>query len=236
MLLALGNYLNRVVILMTENHFAFIVTGDTFRLKNAELFDGLAKPKIYEQNQIIYQQGDKASHVYYLKTGRVQIFIGSVNGAEKTLAVFSKGSLFGKSAFFDQLPRSSGAKALTKTEIICVDQMMMMDIISRHPQLALDMLGYLAKTIRLFANQIENMTFLQADRRIARYIVDNFSGNLKKTTITCTHDEISGTVGASRVTVSKILNRFAQKGWINTGYKCIEVTDAQALTDFAFKG
>ena len=217
-----------------ENHYAFIATGDIFKLRDVEIFDALAECEIYERNQMIYQQGDEGSCVYYLKNGKVRIYICSASGDEKTLAVFSKGSLFGKSAFFDHMPRSSCAKALSKTEIIRIDKPMMMDIIGKHPEFALDMLEYLSKTIRMFSNQIETMTFLQADRRIAQFIVDNLSEDAKKHEVSCTHEEISSTIGVSRVTVSKILGRFMDDRWIATGYKSIAVTDVKALTDFAF--
>ena len=101
---------------MPENLYAFDMAGDIFRLNNTEIFNGLAEPKTYEKNAIIYQQGDEAEYVYYLRGGKVQIYLGSPNGAEKTLAVFAKGSLFGKSSFFDGMPRTSSAKALLKSE------------------------------------------------------------------------------------------------------------------------
>ena len=207
---------------------------DIFRFKNNEMFQGLQNTKAYQKGQIIYQQGDEAGYVYYLKHGRVQIYVASSDGSEKTLAAFSGESLFGKSAFFEKMPRASCAKAITKSEIICIDKSMMMDIISRYPQFAIDMLEYLSKTIRVFSNQIENMVFLQADKRIARYIADNVSDS--KQSVACTHDEIAGAIGVSRVTVSNILREFVQNGWIDTGYRIIQVTDLKALTDFAQHG
>ena len=214
--------------MMTENN------QHVFRLKNPEIFDGLAKPKMYENGQIIYAQGDKADYVYYLVSGKVRIYVGSPSGSEKTLAVFTGGSLFGKSAFFDKLPRASCAKALKKSEIILIDKVMMTTLIGSYPQFAIDMLEYLSKTIRVFSNQIENISFLPANKRIAMFILDNLSEELNGKYVIGTHDEISETVGVSRVTVSKILNRFAEKGWIQTHYKTIEVINKQALVDFTF--
>jgi CRP-like cAMP-binding protein len=211
------------------NKAIFSTEGSVFKLKNSEIFDGLAKPQIYKKNQIIYMQGDKAGNVYYLVGGRVQIYVGSASGSEKTLATFSGGSLFGKSAFFDNLPRASCARALERSEIIHINKKMMTDIISSYPQFAIDMLEYLSKTIRLFSNQIENISFLQADKRIAKFLLDNKIKNK----IPCTHDEISNTVGASRVTVSKILSKFTEKGWIETGYRFVKITNAHALENYA---
>jgi len=210
---------------------SFNVEGSIFRLKNSEIFDGLAEPKVYQREQIIYQQGDEPEYVYYLKSGRVQIYVASPGGAERILAVFTAGNLFGKSSFFDKMPRASCAKALQKSEIVRVDKSMMMGLIARYPQFAFDMLEYLSGTIRVFSGQIENMSFLTADRRVARFLVENLPA-APGAGIACTHDEISGVIGASRVTVSKILNRFAQNGWIETGYREIRVRDAEALTAF----
>ncbi|MCL2576532.1 MAG: Crp/Fnr family transcriptional regulator [Defluviitaleaceae bacterium] len=218
---------------MTNNTFsAFNAERSVFRLKNKEIFDSLDKPKTYEKNQVIYMQGDDAGHVYYLMSGKVQIYVGSPSGLERILVSFEGGSLFGKSAFFDNLPRASCARALKKSEIILIDKLMMKNIIGNEPQFALDMLEYLSKTIRLFSNYIENISFLQADKRIAIYIIDNAKNNC----VTCTHDEISDTIGASRVTVSKILSRFAESDWIETRYKVIHIKNIAALTAFAFEG
>lgn len=214
---------------MDNNSFSENPEGSVFRLKNREMFDNLASPKIFEKNKIIYTQGDDAKFVYYLKAGRVQIYVGSPGGAEKILAAFSGGSLFGKSAFFDKLPRATCARALEKSEIIQIDKQMMTEIIARRPQFALDMLEYLAKTIRVFSTQIENISFLKADKRLALYILENAENNY----IHCTHDEISATIGASRVTVSKILRRFARAGWIFTMYGSVKVLDAEKLREFA---
>ena len=217
-----------------ENFNPYNVEGNIFRLKNCELFDNLKAPALYEKNQMIYRQGDAADYVYYLKKGKVQIFISSAGGSEKILSIFSEGNLFGKSSFFDKMLRTSCAKALTKSEIIVIDKKMMADIISRRPDFALDLLEYLSKTVRMFSNQIENMSFLPADKRIARFLADNAT-NGKSRKIACTHDEIADLIGVSRVTVSKILGKFAQNGWIKTQYRSIKVINEGALSDFAFK-
>jgi len=188
------------------------------------------KTTIYEKGQMIYQQGDKPNSMYLLKKGRVRSFILSPNGSEKTIAVFEDGNLFGKSAFFDKQPYFSGAKALSRSEIVVIDKTMMSKIISNNPQFAIDMLADLSKTIRMLSNQIESMSFHQADKRVARFLLDNISNSPY---VNCTHDEISATIGTSRVTVSKILSRFEKSGFIETNYRMIKITNKQTLLAFA---
>lgn len=217
-----------------DEFYIFNAEGNIFRLKNCELFDNLKKPNVYEKGQSIYQQGDSAEFVYYLKKGKVQIFIASPNGSEKILTVFSEGSLFGKSSFFDKMQRTSSARAITKSEIIVIDKPTMTEIIGSHPEFAIDMLEYLSKGIRLLSNQIESLSFLQADKRIARFLVDTLSGSSTGGHIACTHDELANVIGVSRVTVSKILSQFVRSGWIITGYRLIQVINIELLRKFAF--
>jgi CRP/FNR family transcriptional regulator len=194
------------------------------------MFEGLKKPTVYEKEQFIYRQEEKADFIYYLKKGKVKSYIISPNGTEKTIAVFAEGDIFGKSSFFDKQPHFTCAKALTKSEIIVIDKKMMLELIGKNPQFALDMLEDLSKTIRMLSNQIENMSFHQTDKRIAMYLIDNTD---KSSQIVCTHDEISAVVGASRITVSKILSRFTRNGWIETRYRKIKIINPNGLTMFA---
>ncbi|MCL1845755.1 MAG: Crp/Fnr family transcriptional regulator [Defluviitaleaceae bacterium] len=211
-----------------------------FRLKNPEIFNDsadLTRAKIFEKDQIIYSQGDDGELIYFLKSGKVQIYVGSAGGAEKILAVFSGGGLFGKSAFFEKMPRATSARALKKSEIVPIDKNMLAEIIKKEPQFALDMLEYLSKTIRVFSNQIENISFLQADKRVAMFLLDNAQNGRNErierlprhSRVQATHDEIAATIGASRVTVSKILRRFARDGLIETKYREIKIIDPAAL-------
>jgi len=179
---------------------------------------------------MIYQQGDNPDYMYFLKSGKVRSFILSSNGSEKTIAVFAHGSLFGKSAFFDNQPYFSGAKTLARSEIVAIDRTMISELIIQNPQFAIDMLEDLSKTIRMLSNQIESMSFHQADKRIARFLTDNINTSL---CIPCTHDEISATIGASRTTVSKILSRLEKNGLIETKYRMIKIVNLQALLKFA---
>ena len=164
---------------------------------------------------LIYLQGTEATCFYYLKEGQVRSFIQSEDGAERALNVYGPGSLFGEASFFDELPRVSSAVALTSTEEI-----------EKDPELALAMMKYLARTVRLLSTQLDQMAFRPAQWRIARYLL-----SLSPTggPVRCTQEDIASSVSASRVTVSRVLNQLARQGIIELGYSTIFVWDIEAL-------
>lgn len=166
------------------------------------------------KGSILYHQGDKARCFYYLKKGRVKVVMTSADGMEKTLSTASAGEILGEAAFFDKMPRISSAYALTNIEVISVDEAKLLSLIKDNPKLALELLEIQATRIRQLSSQIDAITFMKADGRIAGLLLQSASSNI----VNYTHEEIAGIVGVSRVTVSKILNRFKREGLLKTDY------------------
>ena len=98
----------------------------------------------------------------------------------------------------------------------------------------MEMLRYLARTIRMLSDQVDNMTFLQADRRIARLLTA--MAEESGICIRCTHEEIGNRVGVSRVTVSKILSQFSRQGWIKPAYGSPDRLRSPCLEGFRLSG
>jgi len=180
---------------------------------------------------MIYLQNTQATCFYYLRRGKVKSFIQSEDGAERVLNIYHQGSLFGEASFFDELPRVSSAVALIPCEIVPIDRELVAREIANNPALAMMMLKYLARTVRVLSSQVDDMAFRPADQRVARYILSVFDGTPGQ--ITCTQDEIAASVSVSRVTVSRILNRFAKNGWIKIGYRTLVLLDRVHLQEMS---
>lgn len=127
---------------------------------------------------LIYLQGTEATCFYYLKEGRVKSFIQSETGGERVLNIYRAGSLFGEASFLDELPRVSSAVALTPCQLVPIDRELVTQAISRDPELALAMMKYLARTVRLLSHQVDQMAFRPAQWRVARYLLSGRWGRL----------------------------------------------------------
>ena len=170
----------------------------------------------YAKGQIIYQQGDRADLFYYVRKGRVRIFLSSESGMEKTLTVRGAGQcVLAKRPFLTASPAcrqpwpSPAAKSSRWIGRRCCG------CFGEQPDLAMHMLQYLARTVRMLSSQLDNMTFLQADRRIAQLLLEmGAHSEATPPLVHCTHEELGELAGCSRVTVSKTLDRFARLGWL----------------------
>ena len=208
-------------------------TYETFSARDAGLPEGVwaqfrhaGIPQRFEKGRIIYLQGQEPQYLYYLYEGRVRSFLASDEGEERVLAVYETGSIFGEASFFDGLPRVSSAVALTDCKIVIVDRATVMREFARDPTLALNMLNYLARTVRMLSDHVDHMSFLTADKRIVRLLL---AAADRTGQVSMSQDEIAVSVGVSRVTVNRILRALAAAGLVRTGYGGVQVLDRAGL-------
>lgn len=186
-------------------------------------------PQSWKPGQLIYLQDTEPTQFYYILSGTVKCFISSPDGDERTLTLHHGGELIGEASFFDRQPRVSSAVAVTSCRLVAVDRVRLKEVFARHPDLAVSMLEYLARTVRLLSAHVDG-AFLQADRRIARYLLGLVPD--ERGVLHCTHEEIGSSVGVSRVTVSRVLGEFDRRSWVETGYKALRILDRTALEHF----
>ncbi len=77
----------------------------------------MAGIKKLAKGEILFREGDPSDAMYVIKTGRIAITKNKGSG-EIILAEKKNGEMLGEMAFFDDKPRSAGAKAIADTEVI----------------------------------------------------------------------------------------------------------------------
>ena len=204
-----------------------ILSSSQLKSETQQIFEKFGRTRNFSKDEIIYRQGDIATTFCYLKKGKIKVYMTSIDGMEKTLNTASQGEILGEGAFFDKKPRVSSAKALTDCEVLMIDEKTLTELFSKHSHLAFELLEILANRIRLLSSQLDSITFMQADARIVKFLLENE----KDLRVSLSHEEIANAVGVSRVTVSKILSRFVQKGYLATEYRQIIIKDKKALAD-----
>ncbi len=188
-------------------------------------------PRTYRTGQLVYLQGTRPDHFYYLVSGSVRSFISSSAGEERVLAIHRTGDLMGEASFFDGCPRVTSAMALEDCQILAIDRAQLDAAFQRHPELALPMLQYLARTVRLLSDHVESSA-LPALQRVARWLLAQpgpGNGSIK-----ATHEGIGQAVGLSRVTVSRALGELSARGLVELGYRSVSVLDRGGLEGLAF--
>lgn len=190
-------------------------------------------PKVYAPGQMIYLQGEEPRELFYLVSGTARSFLSSPEGEERVLALHRGGSLMGEASFFDGCPRVSSAVAVSECRVVAVDWVQLERALEQEPHLAIPMLRHLAGTVGQLSGQVNDLSFQGAEPRLAAQLLREMN---EAGQVALTQEELGFRVGASRVTVARILGKWSRRGWVKTGYGGVEVLDQTALGDLAGQG
>ncbi|EQB3101126.1 Crp/Fnr family transcriptional regulator [Clostridium botulinum] len=199
-----------------------------------KIFEEAGTIKKYSKDEIIYFQEDVAENFYLIKSGRVRMFLISPEGTELTIEILRKGKLFGESSCFSYGSRLTSVSAATDVELISVSLENLYPYLTKYPELMVQMFHLMSLTMKNLSIQVSNMAFLPAEKKLAQLLVRlgvHFKKNKndKYYIIDYSHEEIAQLIGSCRVTVTKILNSFQEKGMISLGYKKIKIIDEKGL-------
>lgn len=193
-------------------------------------FETLPGARSYQPKETIYLEGAQAVQFYYLKKGRVRVYVTSGNGIQKVLTIYRNHTVFGEASFFDGMPRMTSAEAIEPSEIVVVSRDNILSCFKEQPALALAMIQSLSKTVRMLSTQIHQMSFLSADKRIIQFLL--LENAEKGSHIPYTQEELGNLAGCSRVTVSRTLKMLEKAGALTLSYGGISVIQPDMLKKY----
>lgn len=186
---------------------------------------------------MIYMQEDLADLIYYIVKGRIRVFQNISSGREVTLDVVEAGHIIGESAFLPKALRPTCIQAINAVHLIGFRAADMIPYFQSEPQLALHFLQQCSNTIDRLSLRVHEQCLLDRYGKVASFILDITATNspdkdTEDGNLPYTHENIADSLGLSRPTVTQVLRRFEQNGWITCGYGHVKVVDRQALALF----
>lgn len=191
----------------------------------------------YRPGQVVYIQGERSRTFYFLRRGRVKISIFRQDGSEKILAIQEENTFFGESAAFDGQPYFATATVLEPSEIFQIDRDDLMKAIQETPSIAFMISCALIRKMRLLAFQLEDLSFLDAQKRVVHILLSLAKelGIKKEDGLhiqkRITHEDIGRLTGLSRVTVTNILNYLERMNILKKSRCRITLTNHERLTN-----
>lgn len=189
-----------------------------------------------QPGHLIYMKGDPADKVYYILKGRVRIFENLSSGREMTLDVAEAGRIFGESAFAEGNLRPACVQAVNKVTLVSFRMVDILPCFRERTQFALHFLQLCSNTMDHLTVRMEEQCLLDRYGKMASYILDETApDSVEKGTaggiLPYTHEELSVSLGLNRSTVTMVLKKFEEEGWLERGYGFIKVLDRQALQE-----
>ena len=100
--------------------------------------------RLFKQGEIIFREGDPATEIYVIKSGKVDVSSGN-----RQLATIGENGIFGEMALIDKAPRSATVTAASDVELVPVDERQFLFLVSQTPFFALKVMRVLAGRLRV---------------------------------------------------------------------------------------
>lgn len=168
----------------------------------------------------IFMQGDAASDLYLITRGRVRAFTLSPAGKETTLEVMEAGRIFGELALLSGSYRSVSIQTVTDCQIVTASTEKLLPLCLDSEELTMLIFRHMADTCNYLTHQISRLVQYDSVQKVADFLLCEAESR-GCTKLPYTHQEIADSVSLNRVTVSRILSDFKEKGWIDSHYGSI---------------
>src|ERR1700704_3931845 len=159
----------------------------------------------FKRGEALFRKDDPGMHLYVVLDGAVKIALPGEFGQEALVSIMRPGDFFGELALFDGSPRSASATALEDTRAALLARDDFLVFLEAHPAAVRVVLDALAKTIRRLSDRVEDLIFLDVPSRVAKYLLDLVRSTGDGNELTLTQDELAAFIGASRVSVNRVL-------------------------------
>jgi len=191
----------------------------------------LMQKRLYKRNNMILMEEDAGDTLFILNQGSVKITRMSDDGREVILSILGDGDFFGEMSIFDGESRSANVIALEDSEVFILKRGDFLDLLEKHPKIAIALLQELAIRLRRSDQQIEGLSLSDAESRIAMSIIRLAEdlGVIKLGQVIIDNlpfqQDVANMAGTSRETVSRMLKLLERKGWIQRRGRQLIITN-----------
>ncbi|WP_029898717.1 Crp/Fnr family transcriptional regulator [Desulfohalovibrio reitneri] len=185
-------------------------------------------------DRVLFNEGQRAEGFYAVVEGRVKVYKLSPSGKEQILHVFGPGGVLAEAAVFSGGDYPASAMTLEPSRMLFFGRDAFRSLLAREPDLSMAMLGLLAGRLREFTQKVEALSLREAPQRLAAHILllraetgaDAFELDLPK-------GQLAALLGAQPETLSRMLRKMDEAGYIRLDGRKVRVVDPDALDDLA---
>lgn len=137
-------------------------------LNNEELgwIDERLTERTVERDELLFEENTPRRSLFLIRTGQVELYKTSSDGAEKRLAIFGPSDFLGEGSLMDDYPHNTSARALEKTSLLTIPREDFQKLFVDHPETAAKLLSSIARVISRRMRQ----TSTQVVNAAAQYI------------------------------------------------------------------
>ena len=180
----------------------------------------------------VFVEGDQADAIALLISGVVRVYKIGETGREITLYRFGLGEscILTANAILSRKSFPAIATVEKEAEAVMIPAEVFRDWVRRHDLWRAFVFDLLSDRLSTVMAVVDEVVFQRMDRRVAAWLLKRAA---RENPIRTTHQEIAADLGSSREVISRILEDFSQRSWVEVGRGTVAILDINALNSLA---
>lgn len=188
--------------------------------------------RMWDRGETVASAEDLKRKMYMLMQGEVHLVCTNNEGRRLVIATLEPGAIFGEGALNNPGEANVFAEAATDVTIWSVPASEARSMTIQYPILGWGMLQTYGKRLMQVENNLEDVAYKKLPERLAALLVE-LSNQENGLIQGVSHQALADRLGTYRETVSAILRDFKRQGWVELGYRRINILDAEELKEIA---
>lgn len=182
--------------------------------------------------QDVFVEGDQAEAIALLISGVVRVYKIGETGREITLYRFGLGEscILTANAILSRKSFPAIATIEKDAEAVMIPAEVFRDWVKRHDLWREFVFTLLSERLSTVLAVVDEVVFQRMDRRVAALLLAKAK---IQHPLRVTHQEIAADLGSSREVISRILEDFSQRGWVEVGRGVVEILERDELGNLA---
>lgn len=187
----------------------------------------------------IFNQGDKGIRAHIVIKGSVRISQYGTDGTHMVLRFIGPGELFGTVPLFTNRRYPADAIALTETTEASWSEAALLDLITRHPQIAINTIRIVGTRLQDAQERMRELGTQRADQRIARTLLRLARHSGHNTAVGTTiafplrRKDVADMAGTTLHTASRVLTGWERAGFLTSHRRHLTIRNLSRLTRIA---
>jgi CRP/FNR family transcriptional regulator, cyclic AMP receptor protein len=173
----------------------------------------------YSAGRSIFEQGQPADSIFYLRKGKVKLSVRSEQGKEAIVATLGAGEFLGEGCLAGQPSRMASATTVTGCSLFRIEKSLMLRMLREKREVSgLFVAHLLSRNIRYEADLVDQL-FSSSERRLARALLLlahlGKESRAERVIPRISQANLAQMVGTTRSRVSHFMNKFRKLGFID---------------------
>jgi len=186
------------------------------------LFSGITRGKTaveYGADRRIFDQGQPADSIFYVRKGKVRLSVISQQGKEAIVATLGAGNFLGEGCLAGQSLRMATATTVIDCNLFRIEKQLMQRMLHEKHEISELFVAHLLSRNARFEADLVDQLFNSSEKRLARILLllAHFGKESRAELVlpTVSQDSLAQMVGTTRSRVSHFMNKFRKLGFVD---------------------